>query len=190
MKRMNFVLGACLLVAAGAVVWGNDDSQGGTTLPPELFTPGAVLRASSLSSLEGQELRVSRVRGSWIEVNDAAWVNPGTGVAWFRVSAALISNRVDVAKFQIHNFSSAIEQFYLSERKWPRTLEDLTVPNKDGNSYLKSVPMDPWKQPYSYNLTNDTRGDYQITSGGPDGQVGPADDIVYESTSGKFRGDR
>ncbi len=102
---------------------------------------------------------------------------------------ALFQSKKDTARMQIHNFQSAIEQFYLTERKWPRTLDELTQPNKDGNAYMKSVPMDPWRQPYAYNLTNDTRGDYLLTSGGPDGQVGTADDIVFDSNDGKFRGD-
>jgi general secretion pathway protein G len=55
------------------------------------------------------------------------------------------------AETQMHNFKQAIDMYYMEHRKYPTSLEALTEENpKTGDSWMDSIPKDPWGQAYDY----------------------------------------
>jgi general secretion pathway protein G len=81
------------------------------------------------------------------------------------------------AETQMHNFSEAIKLYYMEHRKYPQSLEALTEENpKTGESWMDSIPKDPWDSPYDYRPSGKK---FKIISYGEDQQEGTADDIVY-----------
>lgn len=93
--------------------------------------------------------------------------------------------RVSAAKLQIENISMAIDTFEMDNGRYPRTDEGLealrTAPadakNWKGPYLKKSVPKDPWGNPYAYKSPGDHNKDYDLKSCGPDGMDGGNDDI-------------
>ncbi|MEE9523638.1 MAG: type II secretion system major pseudopilin GspG [Thermodesulfovibrionales bacterium] len=91
--------------------------------------------------------------------------------------------KITTAKAQIELFGGALDQFRLDTGEYPSTSSGLnalqTNPGTDGwdGPYLKkTVPKDPWKQPYIYRSPG-TNGDYDLFSYGPDKSEGGGDDI-------------
>ncbi len=91
----------------------------------------------------------------------------------------------DTAKNQMSSIGGAIDLFYLENRSLPKSLDELTQPSgKSNEPFMKSIPMDPWKEQYEYKIVNQKSREFQITSAGADRQMGTDDDIVFpESTS-------
>lgn len=90
--------------------------------------------------------------------------------------------REDAARAQIGLFENAIEMYELHLQRYPSPSEGLeglvqsTGDSRWGGPYLdKAVPMDPWGNPYQYELVNEDM--YRIWSFGPDGVDGTPDDI-------------
>ena len=73
---------------------------------------------------------------------------------------------VTAAALQIKDFESALLGYNMDQGKLPEELNDL-VPQ-----YMKSIPLDPWKNPYQYKKPGDDDRDYDIWSYGADGQEG------------------
>ena len=80
--------------------------------------------------------------------------------------------KVNTAKTEINNIKSAIIQFKISEGKFPESLASLTKEGGSKKSYLKKPPVDPWKNPYTYEIAPDSHEGFEITSFGADGQSG------------------
>ncbi len=88
--------------------------------------------------------------------------------------------RTKTAAAQVTNLASAVEFFYLDMGRYPSTLEGLTAllsppPDSDtwNGPYLKrgkTVPNDPWKNPYIYEVLAD--GSFVIRSLGADAKEG------------------
>jgi hypothetical protein len=93
------------------------------------------------------------------------------------IKKAEARNSVLQAQTQLSNFEMAVNMYYAENRRLPETLQDLTKKNADGDSWLDSIPRDPWGNDYVFRLVG-TR-DFQIRSSGPDGQPETADDIVW-----------
>jgi general secretion pathway protein G len=94
--------------------------------------------------------------------------------------------RVTAAQTQIATFGTALDSFEVDTGSYPRGqdgLQQLIVQPPDVTGwrgpYLKSdIPLDPWGHPYVYEFPGRTNANgYDITSAGPDGQLGTADDI-------------
>ena len=91
--------------------------------------------------------------------------------------------RADAARAQIGLFENAVKMFEMHVQSYPSSaqgLEALVQPTGDipgwSGPYLdKQVPLDPWNNPYQYELVN--LDNYRIWSFGPDGVDGTADDI-------------
>jgi len=108
------------------------------------------------------------------------------GLVGPRVLSYLGQSRVKTAKLQIESLSSALDLFYMDAGRYPSSAEGLDalekrptdVENWNG-PYLKGshVPLDPWGHVYRYRMLSDHLPPYEITSFGPDGREGAADNI-------------
>ncbi|UGQ47660.1 type II secretion system major pseudopilin GspG [Massilia endophytica] len=105
----------------------------------------------------------------------AAYVGP-------KYFSQLGKSEVTVAKAQIEAFEKSLDTFRLDVGRYPTTEEGLaalqTAPATAGakwnGPYLKKgIPPDPWGNPYQYKAPG-SRGEYEITSLGKDGQPGGA----------------
>ena len=98
------------------------------------------------------------------------------------------SNSQNKAAFaEINTLKTQCINYKLSTLSFPKKLEDLIVlpagmnQSSWGGPYLtgKSIPKDPWQNPYKYSA-KDATDEVFITSAGKDGQHGTADDIPGE----------
>ena len=102
----------------------------------------------------------------------AAYVGP-------KYFAQLGKSEVTATKAQINAFEKALDQYRLDVGHYPTTEEGLaallikpaTAEGWNGPYLSKQVPNDPWRHPYVYKSPG-TKGDYDITSYGKDGQPG------------------
>lgn len=93
--------------------------------------------------------------------------------------------REAAAKTQIATFGTVLDAFEVDNGYYPKGkngLGDLVQAPRDAKNwrgpYIKEVPKDPWGNDYVYECPgkhNPTS--YDITSMGPDGQLGGTDDI-------------
>lgn len=74
---------------------------------------------------------------------------------------------LDVAKFQ-----------RLKTGAWPKSIDDLTTPDAKGRVALPNLADDPWDHDYELRPTDHG---IRISSRGPDGVAGTADDIAVDS---------
>ncbi len=90
--------------------------------------------------------------------------------------------RIQVAKTQISQISSALDLYKLDNFAYPATEQGLealvTKPsgfpepkNWNKNGYMKNVPVDPWNNPYQY-ISPGVNGPFDLYSFGPDGREG------------------
>jgi general secretion pathway protein G len=93
--------------------------------------------------------------------------------------------RLSACKTGISTFEAAVEQFNIDMDRYPMTAEGLAAlvtptedPQKWRGPYVKSVPYDPWGNPYIYVFPGTHNpGRVDISSAGPDGKPGTEDDI-------------
>lgn len=97
-----------------------------------------------------------------------------------RVLSYLGSSKTKAAQLQIQNFSSAIDLYRIDNRNVPTTAEGLTAlierpPSATGwnEPYLtqKSIPLDPWGNPYHY-VSPGEHGAYDLFTYGADNKPG------------------
>ena len=93
--------------------------------------------------------------------------------------------RVAAARADIHaHLASALDLYELDNGTFPASLDALLT--DPGNAkkwrgpYLKQRKNlnDPWGRPYTYRCPGTNNPDYDLSSAGPDGQDGTADDIT------------
>lgn len=102
------------------------------------------------------------------------------GVAVPRLTGRTEEARVQAARLQIENIGLALDAFEYDCGRYPFTSEGLEalrepVPSLSGwkGPYLKkSVPLDPWKNAYTYVSPGSRNRDYDLYSKGPAG-LGP-----------------
>jgi general secretion pathway protein G len=88
-------------------------------------------------------------------------------------------SEIKATRAQIDGLGKAIDQFRLDVGRFPTTEEGLEIlvkrpssmPKWDGPYLTKSVPMDPWGNPYIYKFPGE-HGDYDLISYGKDGRSG------------------
>src|SRR5579859_5544724 len=90
--------------------------------------------------------------------------------------------RTTAAKTDIRTISAALDSYRLDNFKYPTTEQGLqalvkqpadpTITYYAVGGYLKSVPKDPWGNPYQYQTPGADGRDYDITSYGRDGKPG------------------
>lgn len=103
----------------------------------------------------------------------AAYVGP-------KYFAQLGKSEVTMAKAQIEAFEKSLDTYRLDIGRYPTTEEGLnallvapaTAGTRWNGPYLKkNVPLDPWGHAYQYQAPG-SKGEYEITSMGKDGQPG------------------
>ena len=87
--------------------------------------------------------------------------------------------RINAAKGDIASYSTAIDLYALDHNdKLPASLQALV----GGGGAVKQLNKDPWGNEYIYKPQGDS---YAISSAGPDGAAGTADDVTLSSDSNK-----
>jgi general secretion pathway protein G len=92
--------------------------------------------------------------------------------------------QLTAAATQIAAFETALDAFEVDNGYYPKSgaLDALVSPPNDAKNwrgpYLKSIPVDPWQNPYAYDYPGKHNANgYDILSAGPDGRAGTDDDI-------------
>jgi general secretion pathway protein G len=90
--------------------------------------------------------------------------------------------RVTRAQADIRAISTALDLYRLDNFKYPTSEQGLqalvkqpadpSITNYPAGGYLKSLPIDPWNQPYQYVSPGPDGRDYEITTYGRDGKPG------------------
>lgn len=96
-----------------------------------------------------------------------------------RYFAQVGKSEVKATRAQIDAFEKSLEAYRLDVGKYPTTEQGLAalmaapagVSNWQGPYLKKSVPLDPWKNPYQYRQPGE-HGDFDIYSFGRDGKPG------------------
>jgi len=95
------------------------------------------------------------------------------------------SSKIETAKIQVHNITSALELYRLDVGRYPTSDEGLSAleaapPNASGwaGPYLQKATalQDPWGQPYLYKNPGQ-HGEVDVYSQGPDKSAGDAHDV-------------
>jgi general secretion pathway protein G len=91
------------------------------------------------------------------------------------------------AKVQVYALERAIENYNMTTREFPSSMDDLVTEPSDEKLAKKwagpYIPtnrdlIDPWDNPYKYDAKGKkNQGSYDVWSTGPDGQDGTEDDI-------------
>jgi general secretion pathway protein G len=98
--------------------------------------------------------------------------------------------QVTAATTDVTSLETALDAFEIDNGRYPSSEEGLQalvnnpsgLPNWRG-PYVKSVPNDPWGQPYVYQLPGSHNpNSYDLLSYGPDKQEGGVDDITNWKT--------
>lgn len=89
--------------------------------------------------------------------------------------------RTNRAKQDIRNIETALNLYRLDNFKYPTTDQGLqalvtnpgaaVAPNWKTGGYLRSIPKDPWNNPYHYRYPGQ-HGDFDVWTYGADGQEG------------------
>ncbi|PSF06975.1 type II secretion system protein GspG [Marinobacter halophilus] len=95
--------------------------------------------------------------------------------------------KVTVAETQLNNIASALDFYRMDNSHYPSTQQGLDAlvnrpsgtpePRSWSDSYMNSVPQDPWGNEYQY-ISPGTEGPYDLYSFGSDGQEGGEGDAA------------
>lgn len=101
------------------------------------------------------------------------------GVMVFSTRGRMNQAQIGACRTSIQSVGTALDAYEVDNGVLPSTLQALMTRGSEMNwhgPYLKQPPVDPWGNPFSYAKEGDSG--YKISSGGPDGQIGTADDIT------------
>lgn len=92
-------------------------------------------------------------------------------IVGYNVLGSVDEGNIAAAKAQIKQFDTALTAYKIKFKKFPETLDGLVNP-PSGDSILnaKSIPTDPWGNPYVYTVEGSSK--YVIMSYGADGVAG------------------
>jgi hypothetical protein len=78
------------------------------------------------------------------------------------------------------SFGGGIELYVVENRVLPTSLLEMTLSHGEPpTAIFARIPLDPWEEPYAYKIIDEETRQYQITSSGPDQQMGTADDLFF-----------
>lgn len=99
------------------------------------------------------------------------------GMVAFAVAGRGNQAREVRARADLSVYQNAIEAYALEhEDKYPKSLNDLAVPDKKGRSYIQQIKPDGWGNAYVY-VYPGKKNKYDLFSMGPDGTANTEDDI-------------
>lgn len=95
-------------------------------------------------------------------------------IVGYNVLGSVDEGNIAAAKAQIKQFDTALVAYKIKFKKFPESLDALVAP-PSGDPILtsKSIPTDPWGNPYVYQLEGSRK--YVIISYGADGAAGGSD---------------
>jgi len=101
-------------------------------------------------------------------------------------SSNIEAARSAAVKADVMKLETALEAFRVDTGRYPTQIEGLqTLIQPPSNApvwrgpYVKMIPRDPWGKPYLYVSPGQRHPDtFDLSSAGPDGRLGTADDIV------------
>lgn len=101
------------------------------------------------------------------------------GVAVVSLKGRTKSASISATRTSIQAIGTAIDTYEVDNGIYPQSLQNLLTKGNENNwngPYMKDgrMPKDAWGNDFSYSLQGDT---YKLSSPGPDGQSGSADDI-------------
>lgn len=106
------------------------------------------------------------------------------GLSYSRIQKSM---QVSSARTQIGLLEDAVKAYQIGVGSLPPNLEallaappELPNPAKWQGPYLEkqTLPVDPWDQPFQYEIVDQANDKFQIRSNGPDRQPGTTDDIA------------
>jgi general secretion pathway protein G len=89
------------------------------------------------------------------------------------------SSQRNTASAQMQMFETALDTYRLDLGNYPASIDELRESTKsrwDGPYLPKSIPLDPWGNPYSYVTPGEDGTPYLLQSLGADGKPGGEDD--------------
>ena len=89
----------------------------------------------------------------------------------------LENSKIRTAQLKINGIGNAVNNYFATVGEYPNSLNDLVNPPDGLNSFLKTVPKDPWGHPFQFKLKGSGADPFEVISVGPDGQKGSKDDI-------------
>ncbi len=95
------------------------------------------------------------------------------------------STKRKTAATQMNMFQTSLDTYRLDLGTYPNSLNELVKSDKagwDGPYLPKSVPLDPWGNPYHYELRQGG-GSFELLAYGSDGQLGgegEGEDVVHQ----------
>jgi len=109
----------------------------------------------------------------------------GSSVGYFLLGAQKKAY-IRLAKSQISGFDQMLTGYRMDVGSYPSTSQglqslreapaDMTTSNWDGPYAAKQIPVDPWGNPYQYELVD--ADNFHIWSWGPNGLSGDEDDVT------------
>lgn len=105
------------------------------------------------------------------------------GVGYVKIQQGALKS---AAQTQVGLLEDAAKMYALHIGSPPSTLDDLLIapadlanPAKWSGPYLekRELPLDPWNQPYQYEIIDPAEASFRIWSNGPDQQPGSPDDV-------------
>ena len=94
---------------------------------------------------------------------------------------------VNATYIQMGHIKTALQEYEINAGTFPTTAEGLdAIMEKPGSlddsqwdgPYMDRLPGDSWKQPFAYTCPPEHGRDYDLSSPGPDKEMGTEDDIV------------
>lgn len=109
------------------------------------------------------------------------------GVSYSRIQKSM---QIQSTRTQLGMLEEAVKAYQIGVGSLPPNLEGLLVapselanPAKWQGPYLDktTLPVDAWDQPFQFEVVDPANDIFQISSGGPDRQLGSADDIKTDT---------
>jgi general secretion pathway protein G len=106
------------------------------------------------------------------------------GLVAVRTRGYLVNSRKNAVKTEIATILKALETFRIDQARFPTEDEGLEILSQPTDTweegFLSKVPIDPWKNPYLYFVTEDGT---EVVSLGADGREGgDGEDADFSST--------
>ena len=108
------------------------------------------------------------------------------GIVTVNIGGAQTEAKINATKTQLNSLKSNVQMYVIRMNGLPDSLEALVEGPSDAAKKAKwvapiinEVPNDAWDNQLVYTLNGNQ---YEIRSGGPDGQVNSDDDILVEGT--------